>query len=32
MKFCTGINNQGICSNMEKSDKINDVIDNDVIR
>ena len=31
-KFCTGIENQSITSNMEKnSHKINDVIDNDVI-
>ena len=31
-KFCTGIDNQSISSNMEKNlHKINDVIDNDVI-
>ena len=30
-KFCTGIDNQSISSNMQKSHKINDVIDNDVI-
>ena len=31
-KFCTGINNQSISSNMESNlHKIHDVIDNDVI-
>ena len=30
-KFCTGIDNQSISSNMEKMHKINDVIDNDLI-
>ena len=31
-KFCRGINNQSIGSNMEKNlHKINDIIDNDII-
>ena len=31
-KFCTGIDNQGISSNMDKNfHKINDVIDNEAI-
>ena len=32
MKFCTGIDNQNVSSNMEKKlHKINDIIDSDVI-
>ena len=30
-KFCTGIDNQSVSSNMEKIHQINDVIDSDVI-